>query len=59
MDYMSLYYTKEAECQEKSKEIADLKIKKKTFNLKQKILILERKLDEYKGEYLWLNATNA
>ncbi len=50
MDYMSLYYTKEAECQEKSKEIADLK---------QKILILERKLDEYKGEYLWLNATNA
>jgi len=50
MDYMSLYYTKEAECQEKSKEITDLK---------QKILMLERKLDEYKGEYLWLNATNA
>ena len=49
MEYMSLYYTKEAECQEKDMEIA---------KLKQKIHKLEEKLTEYKGEYIWLNKTS-
>jgi|TARA_B100000780_G_scaffold43459_1_gene26939 cell division protein FtsB len=47
MEYMSMYYTKEAECQEKSNEIS--KLKQRIHKLEEKVAILneDRKRELY------------
>lgn len=55
MDYMALYYSKEAECQQKDVKIAELEAK--IHNLKMNAYDEKREIT--KRQYLWLKNENA